>query len=1430
MRRFNEQNYYIRSVNTHLVNLLDENYYIELGVVDMNILSRLILGERLDMSELIYDDLLTSGIGKISKDASHEVDYQLHYLLNLRQKSSTNKFFLTTGTIVYLDNFGCEKYAPIVLIPIEIDYITKSIVASGAPISNIKLIKKLAIETKNNKEDQDKFEEMYTNVSLNSVGQIDNFMVSLANEANCSYSPTCYLTVCDVEYRDFVVGDDFFVTERSLYETTDLEITKVYFEKTHSILPTNIDQKYIILKAMQGESFGVDGRLGSGKTHTILNIIANAIRDNKKVLYVNQDLDNILDVEKNFKCLGLDNFIFNLSKSIREVDVPTMAELSTKNLSFTQDELKLISDFQEELDERIDGYVVRYILEKLAIIENSHLELIDINIEKNLEKYEVEMVYSELLKTEAAFKVVENYEANIWKNLSIAHNNITVSEIIEHTNKIFESQLKINKEINSFCKKFEIKLPKDINDLSKLISHIMNFGVTRPLPSWKNAKVRSNVVTALGEIQLLSDENYNATKYYERFVSDNYIPGRAKEILNELCGSTIKLENESDDNTYLNNLLSNESRLQSLIDKISLNEEGFKKFDIRIDEEFGIKDFHKGLNDDYLDLFFKLYEYTNNYYTLNFWADSFSNQNEEFLKNGKKINELVRKTQEIKELFQPFLLNGINISFNELSQIISSKLANKIIKRLLDPKKLKNNHLNSQELVNLIRNYYEVIKEAVPIVVDTSYANAKDVEDLMHNYDGLYILATKLNKNQIEILKHIFKKQASTTKLDFKNLKECLELLVVESGKSDEITSKLANFNIHIDGNYQYQKRKSIISYVPYLNRVIELKNELSQIFKGRKSLSSFDILDLVKIDEEYLTVQETVAKNESRYKSLLGVNYKGFDTIINEVGQTLEHFDELISRLELGADISSLFQEPTLSRFIENAIKLNNTWSEWITNFRAFSFCFKGGKNILQTNTFKENIEMLTAYVQSVHQIESILQINATIKMCSHYGLNKLAKIVQKSSSATLLAESFIYAILKSKYDTIKETYPTVLKFDDYEKAVDNFYEYELDCCARNIIYLKSFEEKKTKSKVINIPFNDFEKIIDTTIKNTSIFLADLSILNTNVKLDRFDLVIVDDGHLSTSRKYHRINECRQCIIFGDKLFQNSSMDTLMQRIKNSPIITLRKRYIKMTPKFNNIWNINNCYIYNANAKIYKQMVNSIKDLAFNVINLFNKNEEHVINVIVGDETTRREVYEAFVSLLEEDFSSDEIIQILGYNIRIINGNNEGAKYVNDVVIYYNDFAAAEPSVKERIFKNFIVASNNIYMYYVGTRIEDENNQMLKTINAIIGKSERYSKTIKGVTLQMAEKLKANGLKPVEGFGCFDLLIEEKTPLGIMIIGTSNNESYSLMDDYRYYYHEYLKNGWNVLVFYVGDLINNLDQAIEKVIKTVKGDKNEKK
>ena len=113
----------------------------------------------------------------------------------------------------------------------------------------------------------------------------------------------------------------------------------------------------------------------------------------------------------------------------------------------------------------------------------------------------------------------------------------------------------------------------------------------------------------------------------------------------------------------------------------------------------------------------------------------------------------------------------------------------------------------------------------------------------------------------------------------------------------------------------------------------------------------------------------------------------------------------------------------------------------------------------------------------------------------------------------------------------------------------------------------------------------------------------------------------------------------------------------------------------------------------------------------------------------------------------------------------------------------------------------------------------------MLKSINNTIGRTEQHSKYLSGISTLLFERLKSTGLSVREGFGYFDIIINEKNIVGVIVIGTANNKPFSLLDEYNYYYHEYQKNGWIVEVLYVGDLVDHFDDTIDELTKISRGD-----
>ena len=74
MSEASKSNYRLQSDNKHLKNILEENYLIELGTVDIKVLDALLNGEILDLNSCIYYDIAVEGTGKISDEKEYELD------------------------------------------------------------------------------------------------------------------------------------------------------------------------------------------------------------------------------------------------------------------------------------------------------------------------------------------------------------------------------------------------------------------------------------------------------------------------------------------------------------------------------------------------------------------------------------------------------------------------------------------------------------------------------------------------------------------------------------------------------------------------------------------------------------------------------------------------------------------------------------------------------------------------------------------------------------------------------------------------------------------------------------------------------------------------------------------------------------------------------------------------------------------------------------------------------------------------------------------------------------------------------------------------------------------------------------------------------------------------------------------------------------
>ena len=230
-------------------------------------------------------------------------------------------------------------------------------------------------------------------------------------------------------------------------------------------------------------------------------------------------------------------------------------------------------------------------------------------------------------------------------------------------------------------------------------------------------------------------------------------------------------------------------------------------------------------------------------------------------------------------------------------------------------------------------------------------------------------------------------------------------------------------------------------------------------------------------------------------------------------------------------------------------------------------------------------------------------------------------------------------------------------------------------------------------------------------------------------------------------------------------------------------------------------------------------------------LVHYHNKDNDpdRVINIVVFSSNSKRQVYTEIVTKLLETMSGIEVLKLLATKINIISGEVEDACYADDVIILFDDMKDFETSLQELIFRNFTVVKNSVIITYIDQKDDEKNKAIEENINNLIKKPAVVKKDTDGIVDLIVNKFKKKGIKVNTDLRFFDIVIkaDNKTNIGIIIEGNNSRMPYYSYDEYEFYCDEYRKHGWEVFVFYMEDIIDNLDRRIDEVISVV-GDNND--
>lgn len=1457
MKPKNERNYNFQSRNIHFKNILEKSYYIELGVIDMKVMNRFLKGDKIELKDIVDMHILSSGVGSITGDVSNDLYYQLNYLINLRLKNSTFKFILTAGVLKYYDENKCEKYAPLVLIPFDFDYQHFDIIKSESPYFNPLLLKYLAntlqkkeeikkrkdnhialddtaLELEENKDKKEKLEDIFkkleeekrkfiddfSNRKINTVSDIDRLGLDLIKITNTTIDPSNFFTIAYVEYPDIILNQYNMTTERSIYEMSEYQLTKRYFNEIKGILPTNVDQKYVCLKVNEGEKFSVDGRLGSGKTYTIINILADQIYKGKKILYANQDLDNIYDLEKNMTYLGLSDYIYNMTKNIRDIEKVDLVFEQENTKRISPDCFENMYNRLSQYQKRIHGYPIANMLEELAILKKENPNITRMDLETVLESHEVKYIYRQLQSIEESLKVIDVYANNIWHRLHTAYNNISEEDIIHRVIELQKCNNELYDELKKYAKQYNLIVPKSVNDFFKLSSHIYHFASIKPLPSWKNEDVRRKVLKHIREIQSCSDINYTLMNFYKENIQSDYHQGRMLDILNELIGKHIKINDtlETTDALFINRLIDFSDNLTVLSKQIDASIQTISKNIVDLKDVFEVKE----ITNEFCTFLNDLNHFLDNNKFNQMIIQTYLEQTSLFSKNGEIIYQSYQTYLEGKRFLPQYINKFDLLTINFLDNIYHRNNANSILARYVNKKISKKNHKEVKEIVETLHMYYDSMCLIQTNLKELFGNNEYDI-DFIEQFNQFFFYVNHLPTKQSNAFKLLLKKYQEHRYHNsyMKGIAKMLFSFKEEGYHIASFCAQLKNYNIQIHTENIIEKIAQLKLWNAYLRKVDQLKTEIREIFIHKSVLQYEDLKELIENDNKYIKLHQKLEENATLYASTIGKYYYGLDTAINDITQTVEHYGEFLKCINKYCKVDDLFIDEKFNQFLDATKHIDSIYTNWISCFRAFSICFKAGQPELQYNSFDLNIKLFRQFVEKQSQVSPILNINRITDEFLHYGLKELHDGIRSCKYGIGISKQFMYSVLMGYYDEIKTNVPHLLDPSPIKEMLNDYVEYEYQYCQNNREHLISHAEeiKKYDYMIHTNKFNDYNTIVRDLLPSVPVFLTDLDILNSNLDLSVFDLVIIDDAHLSSANKYRRIVEAKQVVVFGDVLFQTSVSNALMKRLGEACTVHFKRRYVQMNSRFKNQWNYNNQYIYSYDNRCNVVQLEQFSDFVEEIFKRYHKFSSHIINILVGNEETRRLVYTSIVNRLATEYTVNEITIILRQNIRILNALTEGNRYVNDVFIYFDDIKDLEPSLQELIFKNFMSVHNSVVIYYVKHRVESKNTEVIHKINKLIGKNEPFEKPASGITQMLIDVLKEKGLSIDLGFGMFDFIVRLKKPIAIMIVGKKLDQLSSVYDDYLYYHNEYEKRGWLVEVFYILDLFQDFDACVKKIV-----------
>ena len=310
-------------------------------------------------------------LNSIRKDAKHSLE-----------ENGANTLLMTVGALKWFDDEGIKPhFAPILLIPVELTKSTWTVKWSGEDlVANLTLLEMLRQQNGISVPGLDILPEKDGHTDVRKV--MNTIRKAVMDNKGWDVEELMFLG--NFTFNKFIIWNDIH-THREMLDENPLVASLVEKRlKVKDIVPpegsvdsicpaarvlqplsADSSQLRAIRDSISGRSFVMHGPPGTGKSQTITNIIANALYDGKKVLFVSEKKAALEVVQKRLEEIGLSPFCLELHSNKAKKSVvlgkleqtlwvrPTQPRFDFPASAAKVDEKRLVLDTHAEAVNRV---------------------------------------------------------------------------------------------------------------------------------------------------------------------------------------------------------------------------------------------------------------------------------------------------------------------------------------------------------------------------------------------------------------------------------------------------------------------------------------------------------------------------------------------------------------------------------------------------------------------------------------------------------------------------------------------------------------------------------------------------------------------------------------------------------------------------------------------------------------------------------------------------------------------------------------------------------------------------------------------------------------------------------------------------------------------------------------------------------------------